>query len=149
MAQTSADIQQTFQLFILPGANFQTSEEAFVAARDIHLPALRQTFRDCFRANNLAALAFPTTQIAAPPIGQDRQVELNAEMAAFQTVISRNISPGSTAGLPGLVMPTGLTSNGLPVSIELDGPEGSDRVLLSLGQEIHKVIGVLPPPTGV
>ena len=148
MAQASADIQQTFQLFVLPGATFKTSEETYVAARDVHLPKLRQTFHDYFRSNNLAALIFPTTQITAPAIGQDREVELNAEMTGFQAVISRNISPGSTAGLPGLVMPTGLNRSGLPISIELDGPQGSDRALLSLGREIQKVLGVLPAPTG-
>jgi indoleacetamide hydrolase len=39
---------------------------------------------------------------------------------AFETAVSRNIAPGSTAGLPGLVLPIGLTANGLPVSMEFD-----------------------------
>jgi len=64
----------------------------------------------------------------------------------FEGVISRNISPGSTAGLPGLVIPADLNSGGLPVTLEIDGPEGSDRDLLGIGLAIEKVLGHLPPP---
>ena len=32
-----------------------------------------------------------------------------------------------TAGLPGLVLPAGLTKGGLPVAMEFDGPSGTDR----------------------
>jgi len=71
---------------------------------------------------------------------------LNGETVSFEAVISRNISPGSTAGLPGLVIPAGLNSDGLPVTLEIDGPEGSDRKLIGLSLAIEKVLGHLPPP---
>jgi len=44
--------------------------------------------------------------------------------------MARNIAPGSTAGLPGLVLPAGMTANGLPVALEFDGPSGADRRML-------------------
>jgi mandelamide amidase len=64
----------------------------------------------------------------------------------FDEAIGRNIAPGSRSGLPGLVMPTGMAANGLPVSMELDGPAGSDRALLALGRSIERVLGHVPPP---
>jgi mandelamide amidase len=60
--------------------------------------------------------------------------------------MSRNIAPGSTAGIPGLVLPAGLTRERLPVGIELDAPEGDDRALLALGFACEKALGGLPPP---
>jgi mandelamide amidase len=80
------------------------------------------------------------------PIGQDIEVAIGGEKVSFATAMSRNIAPGSTAGIPGLVLPAGLTRNGLPVGIELDSPEGSDRTLLALGLALERVLGHLPAP---
>lgn len=146
MQQASPDIQATFERYVLPGGADVVPLAAFDAARDQHLPALRKTLDDYFTMNNLAAMIFPTAQIAAPPIGQDSKTMLNGETVSFEAVISRNISPGSTAGLPGLVIPAGLNSDGLPVTLEIDGPEGSDRKLIGLSLAIEKVLGHLPPP---
>jgi mandelamide amidase len=60
--------------------------------------------------------------------------------------MSRNIAPGSTAGLPGLVLPAGLSSNGMPIALEFDGVAGSDRALLRLGLGLEEVLGRLPSP---
>jgi mandelamide amidase len=43
-------------------------------------------------------------------------------------------------------MPVGLAANGLPVSLEFDGPAGSDRALLGLGTAVERVLGREPPP---
>ncbi|MGA2842311.1 MAG: amidase, partial [Steroidobacteraceae bacterium] len=51
-----------------------------------------------------------------------------------------------TAGLPGLVLPAGLTPGGLPVALEFDGPAGSDRALLSVGMSLERALGALPAP---
>ncbi len=146
MQQASPDIQATFERYVLPGGADVIPESAFVAARDQHLPALRKTLADYFAVNNLAAMIFPTAQIAAPPIGQDSKTMLNGKTVSFEAVISRNISPGSTAGLPGMVIPADLNSDGLPVTLEIDGPQGSDRELIGIGLAIEKVLGHLPPP---
>ncbi len=143
--QLSPDILAAWESYVLGGA--QTATEAqFIAARDQHLPALRDSFKAYFGDNELAAMIFPTTQIPAPPIGDDIETTLNGETVQFVPVISRNISPGSTAGIPGIVIPAGLSTDGLPVSLELDAPAGSDRELLGIGLAIESVLGHLPPP---
>ena len=78
-------------------------------------------------------------------IGQD-EVTIGDKKVPFPAAISRNIAPGSTAGLPGLVLPAGLTKSELPVSLEFDGPSGTDRALLALGLGVESVLGHLPPP---
>ncbi len=145
MRQASADVKAAFDLYVL-GGEFTPTEADFIAARDIHLPALRETMRTYFAANDLDGMIFPATQVAAPPIGDDLETELNGKVVSFEAVISRNISPGSTAGLPGLVIPAALNSDGLPVSLEIDSPAGSDRKLLGIGLAVEQVLGHLPPP---
>ena len=146
LAQVSPDIREAFELYVLGGAATPT-EQQFIDARDVHLPALQRKFEDYYRDNDLAAMIFPTTQVAAPPIGHDLETTLNGETVPFVPVISRNISPGSTGGLPGVIVPADLNNEGLPVSLELDGPAGSDRDLLGIGLAVESVLGRLPPPT--
>ena len=146
LAQASDDIQRRFERYVLPGSEFSIPEQEYVAARDIHVPALRQTLRDYFHDSDVAGMLFPATMAPAPPIGQDSKVEVNGNMISLDIALGRNISPGSTAGIPGLVLPAGLTTDGLPVGLELDGPEGTDRSVLALGQAIEQKVGRLPPP---
>jgi mandelamide amidase len=146
LAKASPDIQESFYMYVLGGAATPT-EEQFMAARDVHLPALQKTFDDYYRDNDLAAIIFPATQVAAPPIGHDLETTLNGKTVPFVPVISRNITPGSTTGLPGIIVPADLNNEGLPVSLELDGPAGSDRDLLGIGLAVESVLGHLPPPT--
>ena len=143
-AQASADIKAAFSLFG-PGGKGAVSERDYLAARDVHLPRLKATFRDYFATNGLAAIVFPATRIPAVPIGTET-VELGGKKIPFETAISRNIAPGSTTGLPGLVLPAGLTAGGLPVSLEFDGPSGSDRALLGVGRSLERALGPLPAP---
>lgn len=144
--RVSADVKREFELYTLPGAKFSVSEEAYRAARDTERPALQEELRRYFRENELQAILFPTTLVPAPPIGQDGEIPIGGEKVSFATAMSRNIAPGSTAGIPGLVLPAGLTRDGLPVGIELDAPEGADRDLLALGIAFSRVLGPLPAP---
>lgn len=146
LSRASPDIQATFSRYVLPGGSDSVAEMDFIAARDVYLPELRRTLATWFRENDLAAMVFPATQIAATRIGQSAEVQVNGQVVSFESAISRNISPGSTAGLPGLVLPAGLTTGGLPVGVELDGPSGSDRDLLAVGRAVESVLGQLPAP---
>ena len=144
--QVSADVKREFELYALPGAKLAVSEEAYRAAVETERPALQEELRRYFRENALSAIVFPTTLVPALPIGEDAEVSIDGETVSLATAMSRNIAPGSTAGIPGLVLPAGLTRSGLPVGIELDAPEGSDRALLALGAAVETVLGHLPAP---
>ena len=109
------------------------------------MPKLRENFRSYFARTGVAAIVFPTTMTTAAVIGQN-DVIIGGQKVSFAAAMSRNIAPGSTAGLPGVVLPAGLTSAGLPVSLEFDGPSGTDRELLALGLSAESVLGRLPPP---
>ncbi len=148
LAQASDDIKSVFAEYVLPGGQYTMSQEAFDAARDVHIPALQEIMRAYFRDHDVVAMIFPTTMMPAPLIGQDIMVEIGGEPITLEIAMARNISPGSTSGIPGLVLPAGLSPGGLPVSLELDGPEKSDETLLALGRAVEAVLGRLPPPPG-
>jgi mandelamide amidase len=146
VAQASPDIQRLFRSDVLPGgANFVT-EQVYAAARDQHLPALRRLYGDYFARTGVAAMVFPTTLVPAPLIGEETTVKVGSRSLPFDTAVARNIAPGSTAGVPGLVLPVGLTHAGLPVAIEFDAPAGADRALLAIGLSAERALGTLPAP---
>ncbi|MBC7497107.1 MAG: hypothetical protein H7243_08100 [Sphingomonadaceae bacterium] len=138
-AAVSPDVRAVLQRFAVPGAPDAVTDEAYVLARDVHLPALRELMARWFVDHRIDAMLLPATMIVATPIGQDQHVRIGSRDVTFATAVGRNIAPGSTAGLPGLVLPAGL-ANGLPVAIELDGPAGSDRQLLAIGLAIEALL---------
>jgi indoleacetamide hydrolase len=147
LAKATPDLRAEIESESRPGSAFYCSEAAYHDAVHVHLPALKAMYRDYFARTAVAAIVFPTTILPAPPIGEeDMQVEIRGKQYPLDEAIARNIAPGSTAGLPGLVLPSGLTRAGLPVSLEFDGPAGSDRALLALGLSLERVLPPLSPP---
>ncbi|PVE44587.1 indoleacetamide hydrolase [Limnohabitans planktonicus] len=107
---------------------------------------LQAAYARHFADHRLDALAFPTCRMTAPPVGHDDKVQLGGQaVPTFKTLI-RNTDPGSNAGLPGISLPAGLTAEGLPVGLELDGALGSDRHLLAVAAAIERVLPRLPRP---
>ncbi len=120
------------------------------AAIQVHRPAMQDLYAKYFAANQLDAVLFPTTVLTAPSIDAVKgsstvRVNGGAETDMFNTVI-RNTDPCSNAGLPGLSIPAGLTRDGLPVGLELDGPLGSDQDLLAIGMSIEALLGPVAAP---
>jgi mandelamide amidase len=147
MAKVSPDVKGIFELYALPGAPNAIPESVYVAARDQHRPAMQRLLADAFAQHGLAALVFPATMIPAPKIGVGDTVTIAGREVPFQAAVARNITPGSTCGLPGLVLPAALTPDThLPVSLELDAPAGADRALLALGLAVQRLLGPLPAP---
>jgi mandelamide amidase len=118
---------------------------AYREAIQVHRPALRGVYERVFAG--VEAAIFPTTPLPARPLGADITVEWNGRIAPARAAYVRNIDPISAAGWPGLSLPIGLTASGMPVGLELDGPGGGDRRLISLGLAMEQVFGVLPAAT--
>src|SRR5215470_9933405 len=124
------------------------TESAYQRALQAHRPALQERYRRAFKEYGVAALVFPTTPLPAAKIGEDYTVMLNGAPAPTLATFIRNLGPGSTAGLPGLTLPAGMTKAGLPVGIAIDGPQDSDREILAIAAALETVLPPLPaPPT--
>jgi indoleacetamide hydrolase len=111
----------------------------------VHLQA---AYAEYFARHRLDAMVFPTAILPARPIGDDETVLLNGERVPTFPTFIRNTDAGSNAGIPGISLPAGLTAEGLPVGLELDGPVGSDRHLLAVAAAVEAVLPRLPAPTG-
>ena len=101
---------------------------------------LRGAYARLLDEQRLAALVFPTTPCPPPPIGDDETTEfLGQDVPTFPLVV-RHANLGGVAGHPGISVPAGQTSAGLPVGIELDARVDADRELLSLAAALEKLL---------
>ena len=142
----SPDVKASYETFGI-GPKVPT-REAYETALKRGRPAVQACYREYFRAHNVAAMVYPTTILPARPIGQDTEVELNGKKFPTLGIYTHNVRPMTVAGIPGISVPVGSTTAGLPVGLELDTPEGTDRKLLSIGLAIERLFGRLPPPQG-
>ena len=141
----SPDVKGLFASSIVPGAKDAIPVKVYRDALATR-PALRRLYAETFETHRIAALVFPTTPLPAAPVGDDQTTKLNgADVPTFPTFI-QNTDPGSNAGIPGLTVPIGRTTAGLPVGLALDGPAGSDRRLLGIGLALEALFGRLPAP---
>ena len=72
--------------------------------------------------------------------GDDETTEfLGQEVPTFPLVV-RHANLGGVAGHPGISVPAGKTSTGLPVGIELDARIDADRELLSVAAALEELL---------
>jgi aspartyl-tRNA(Asn)/glutamyl-tRNA(Gln) amidotransferase subunit A len=83
---------------------------------------IAQDFREAFQ--KVDAIVTPTSPVPAFRLGERTANPLQMYLADIYTVT------GSLAGVPGISVPSGKTSSGLPVGLQIYGPAfGEDRVL--------------------
>ncbi|NIF52864.1 indoleacetamide hydrolase [Burkholderia sp. Ax-1724] len=122
----------------------------YPAALNYWRPRFQRYMAAAFAHAQLDALLFPTTRLTAVPI-DDLQGSSTVSIDGGPPIDTmeaflRNTDPASTSGIPGLSLPAGISANGLPVGLELDGPLGSDRRLLAIGIVFERILGALPAP---
>ncbi len=139
--QLSPDIKATFERAPIAG-----DEKAYANAVNIARPQLQQQLADAFRTHSLTALVSPACATSAIPINTGATMTVGGASVPTTNYLGRNAIVGSTAGLPGLVLPAGLTRDGLPVGLEFAGPAKSDRTLLAFGLALEAVLGAIPAP---
>jgi Asp-tRNA(Asn)/Glu-tRNA(Gln) amidotransferase A subunit family amidase len=138
----SPDVKGILQSLTGAGA---VPEEAYRKALQ-QRTVLQDTYRRHFGEHGVAAIIFPTTPAPAAKIGEDETFMLNGQaLPTFPTFI-RNTSPGSVGGIPGISLPVGMTKTGLPIGMELSGPQASDLALLAIAAAIEPLLPKLPAP---
>jgi mandelamide amidase len=145
-AVVSQRVKNDIETCFLPGGKYYPTLDAYQSAIQTHLPVLQNTLKSYFADQNIIALVHPPTLCAASKIGEDSKIEIKGRKFPLIVPYTRNISMASSAGMPGLVLPAGLTTSGLPVGIEFDSLPGNDRMLLELGLALEKVLGPVPAP---
>jgi aspartyl-tRNA(Asn)/glutamyl-tRNA(Gln) amidotransferase subunit A len=108
----------------------QYSEQYYLRALRVR-SLMRADFEQAFDPQGpyrLDALLTPTTPTTAFPMGALYGDSVLMQYADQLTV------PANHAGVPGLSLPGGLDSAGLPIGIQLLGPDFSEDVLLRIGR---------------
>jgi len=141
----SPDVKQAFGAILA-----DVFGPAYAEAMAVHRPRMQALYAGYFTGHSLDAMMFPTTVLPAVPIDAvdgSSSVSINGgePVKTFDTFI-RNTDPGSNAGIPGLSLHAGMTTDRLPVGLALDGPLGSDRTLLGIGLSIEGLLGAAPAP---
>jgi Asp-tRNA(Asn)/Glu-tRNA(Gln) amidotransferase A subunit family amidase len=144
LQQAGEGTRETLKAFALPPN--RPTQDAYEAAL-IQRQRIREEIRQYFEQHGFIALAFPPILAPPPKIGQDAQLEIRGQKVSLAVAMGRNTALGSCASMAGLVLPAGMTANGLPVGLEFDAMTGSDRALLALGLSLEKVLGPIPAPS--
>jgi mandelamide amidase len=131
-------------LFIAGGANAVTHERYQQAVGQLEV--LRAAMREYFREHRLTAMVFPPSMTPALAIGVEGDITVRGEATTVRAAMLRNTVHASCGGMPGLVLPAGLTAGGLPVALEFDMLRGDDPKLLSLGLTLERALGPIDPP---
>ena len=145
VSRLSPDLQPLFRDRIVPGAPNAVSKEQYEAAL-VQLAQLREGVRRYFVDHDVDVLAFPVVRMPPPLIGEDKEIEILGQKVPIRAAMGRNLGQGSCAGLPCLVLPAGMSSNGLPIGLEFDALPGKDRDLLALGLSLEQALGPIPAP---
>jgi mandelamide amidase len=145
--------KDTRRLFAL-ASEADVPVELMVQARGAVRTRIAQIYQAMFYRYDISAITFPTEPLAAPLIkaGGDEfedQVEVNGSPVSKIEILIRNTRLTCALGAPGLSIPAGLTTKGLPVGLELDGLPGNDEALLGLGLSVEATLGRLPAPDSV
>jgi Asp-tRNA(Asn)/Glu-tRNA(Gln) amidotransferase A subunit family amidase len=116
-------------------------DHVYERALRVERPRLQIAVAHYFRSNRLDAVTFPTVPITARAIEAiEAGVRVNGILQDTFTTYIRNTDPASNAGIPALSLPGGKDRSGLPIGMEIQGPEGQDERLLAIGTAIEAAL---------
>jgi mandelamide amidase len=144
-AALKPELRDAWTHFVVPSGAGYMSQDSYEAALSVDRRELQRRFDDTFRRSGAQALIFPTTPSTAPLIEHQLKFAIAGQEVSY-LALARNTVPASGAGLPGISLPTGLSSNGLPIGLEMDGAPGRDRRLLDLARRVEAAVGAHASP---
>ena len=106
--------------------------------------SIHQLFDDYFKMNDLKAFVCPSTILPAVKRPSPNEVEVHGKNLSTFAAYIHNSIPQSCAGVPCISLPCGLSSDGLPIGLEVVAPRDDDSSLLDLAASIQEVLPSLP-----
>lgn len=123
--------------YLLSGANATTYYNKALAIRE----EMRNSFLEVFK--NYDLIIGPTATTKAYPLGQDLDDAVKAFMDDVLTI------PVNMAGLPGMNLPIGFSSDKLPIGMQLIGKPFDEAKIYQLGSFIENKLNLDLNPGGV
>lgn len=131
--------------FVVPNAPNYFSDETYKAVMEKRRPEIIRRYSQLV-FNQADALLFPTTPCAAPAI-ENQWSFMVAGKQVQDTFLPRNTHIANVANLPGISLPMGAMSDGLPFGLEMDAATGGDTGLLVLASRVEQVLGKIAAPS--
>lgn len=92
------------------------------------------------------ALILPTLPIPAPLLGANT-IQVGGVAEPVRNLMLRLTQPFNVTGHPAIAMPSGLTADGLPCSVQLVGGRTQTDALVSVALACENLVGNRPPLT--
>lgn len=143
LSQVAPEMQEFMKHTALPPS--RPPEEAFrsmVAQR----AKIREATARFYRDHRIDALAYPAISALPAPIGEESDALVSGKKISFFQAYGRNTALGPVASLASLVVPVGLSKDGLPIALEFSKLPNQDQDLLELGFALERTIGAISMP---
>jgi len=131
-------LKGTWEHLVMPTGAGYVSPDQYKTALTVHRSEIQRRFNDAFRSVGAEAFLLPTTPCTAPLIDQQLKFEI-AGVEVEYLALANNTVAASLAGLPGISLPAGISSDGMPVGLELDGRYGDDARLLEIARLVEEL----------
>ncbi|MGE5273285.1 MAG: amidase [Verrucomicrobiota bacterium] len=123
----------------LYGANVAAKLETCLAVTDGEYEAglrAREAYREQMAElfDGVDLIVTPTLPFVAPAVGQD-ECDLRGKLTLLTW-------PFNVLGAPALALPCGPAEDGLPASVQIAGPPGSDALVLAAGELLERALKV-------
>jgi aspartyl-tRNA(Asn)/glutamyl-tRNA(Gln) amidotransferase subunit A len=94
--------------------------------------------------SRIDCLILPSIPIPTPRMGE-QTVRLSAKDEPVRPVITRFTRPLNVLGLPAISIPCGLNSAGLPIGLQIAGPESQEALVLRVAAAFEDAEVGIPP----
>ncbi|MGY4174997.1 Asp-tRNA(Asn)/Glu-tRNA(Gln) amidotransferase A subunit family amidase [Bradyrhizobium sp. USDA 4518] len=133
-------LRQAWAHIVLPDGAGAISADAYRTALNVSRPEIQRRLDKAFVTQGAQAILQPTTPCTAPLIEEQATVHIAGQDVGYLALANHTVS-ASSVGMPGISLPVGLSSTGLPIGLELDAPLGRDGTLFVLARKIEGILG--------
>jgi amidase len=131
--------EKAFALKYTASIALDLNDPIYLAAKNEGLGMITKAVTGVMANNKLDAIVYPTNTTAASPIKV-----VGPAKPRTSTDSATNIA--NQTGFPDLIMPAGMTKEGLPVTISFFGPAFSEPKLLGYGYDFEQATKALKLP---
>ena len=131
----------TLESLLLIGVGYHFSAVEYLNAQKQRTRAI-EAMKYFFNELDVDVIVTPATAVPAPRIPPDA-IAMGISASEISTALMRFCFLGNLTGLPGLVLPVGYTSDGLPIGLQVMGQWYQEGTLLKIGYALEKT-GAFP-----
>ena len=119
------------------------SEDRYSQCQQV-VERVRKMYDDYFETNALDVFVAPTTILPAVKRPSPTNVQVADQTLPTIIAYTHNTFPQVIAGVPSISLSSGMTSDGLPIGLEVIGPHGLDSSVLDIAMSVQAILPPMP-----